>query len=162
MGQSFEICELQRPALVGGKLADGGAADGLPLFSGGGGLDVVGAGWPLRDLFEASNLRTRRRTPGTQTVDRAAPRRDQEPGENLAAPRIEGRRRAPGEEEDLLEDFFGLAAVTEDPPREAEQPSRVAVVELGESRRVVFASVADAAGVGYRPCEVCRPRDDAA
>jgi O-6-methylguanine DNA methyltransferase len=32
----------------------------------------------------------------------------------------------------------------------------------GEDRRVVFASVADAAGVGYRPCQVCRPRDDAA
>jgi O-6-methylguanine DNA methyltransferase len=33
---------------------------------------------------------------------------------------------------------------------------------IGEARRVVFASVADAADVGYRPCEVCRPRDDAA
>lgn len=31
-----------------------------------------------------------------------------------------------------------------------------------EHQRVVFASVADAAGVGYRPCQVCRPRDDAA
>jgi methylphosphotriester-DNA--protein-cysteine methyltransferase len=27
---------------------------------------------------------------------------------------------------------------------------------------VVFASVADAAGVGYRACKVCRPRDAAA
>lgn len=33
---------------------------------------------------------------------------------------------------------------------------------IGEDRRVVFASVADAAGVGYRPCRVCRPRDHAA
>jgi O-6-methylguanine DNA methyltransferase len=33
---------------------------------------------------------------------------------------------------------------------------------IGENRRVVFASVADAAGVGYRPCQDCRPRDDAA
>jgi O-6-methylguanine DNA methyltransferase len=33
---------------------------------------------------------------------------------------------------------------------------------IGEDRRVVFASVADAAGVGYRPCTVCRPRDHAA
>jgi O-6-methylguanine DNA methyltransferase len=32
---------------------------------------------------------------------------------------------------------------------------------IGEDRRVVFASVADASGVGYRPCQVCRPRDDA-
>jgi methylated-DNA-[protein]-cysteine S-methyltransferase len=32
---------------------------------------------------------------------------------------------------------------------------------IGEDRRVVFASVADAAGVGYRPCRVCRPRDPA-
>jgi O-6-methylguanine DNA methyltransferase len=31
----------------------------------------------------------------------------------------------------------------------------------GENRHVVFASVADAASVGYRPCPVCRPRDDA-
>ena len=30
----------------------------------------------------------------------------------------------------------------------------------GEDRRVVFASVADAAGVGYRACQVCRPADD--
>ncbi len=29
---------------------------------------------------------------------------------------------------------------------------------IGEDRRVVFASVADAASVGYRPCKVCRPR----
>jgi O-6-methylguanine DNA methyltransferase len=28
---------------------------------------------------------------------------------------------------------------------------------LSEDRRIVFASVADAAGVGYRPCRVCRP-----
>lgn len=33
---------------------------------------------------------------------------------------------------------------------------------LGEHGRVVFASVADAASVGYRPCTVCRPRDPAA
>ena len=33
---------------------------------------------------------------------------------------------------------------------------------IGEDRRVVFASVADAAGVGYRPCKVCRPGDQAA
>jgi methylated-DNA-[protein]-cysteine S-methyltransferase len=33
---------------------------------------------------------------------------------------------------------------------------------IDESRRVVFASVADAAGLGYRPCAVCQPRDDAA
>jgi methylated-DNA-[protein]-cysteine S-methyltransferase len=33
---------------------------------------------------------------------------------------------------------------------------------VGEHGRVVFASVADAAGVGYRPCKVCRPRDEAA
>jgi len=33
---------------------------------------------------------------------------------------------------------------------------------IGENGRVVFASVADAAGVGYRPCKVCRPRDAAA
>jgi methylphosphotriester-DNA--protein-cysteine methyltransferase len=26
----------------------------------------------------------------------------------------------------------------------------------------VFASVADAVSVGYRPCKVCRPRDQAA
>ena len=30
---------------------------------------------------------------------------------------------------------------------------------IGEHGRVVFASVADAAGVGYRPCKVCKPRD---
>jgi methylated-DNA-[protein]-cysteine S-methyltransferase len=30
-----------------------------------------------------------------------------------------------------------------------------------DDHRVVFASVADAAGVGYRPCKVCRPRDAA-
>jgi O-6-methylguanine DNA methyltransferase len=28
---------------------------------------------------------------------------------------------------------------------------------LPEERRIVFASVADAASVGYRPCRVCRP-----
>jgi len=28
---------------------------------------------------------------------------------------------------------------------------------VGEANRVVFASVADAASVGYRPCRVCRP-----
>ncbi|PYO16510.1 MAG: hypothetical protein DMD31_02500 [Gemmatimonadetes bacterium] len=28
---------------------------------------------------------------------------------------------------------------------------------MGEANRVVFASVADAASVGYRPCRVCRP-----
>jgi len=33
---------------------------------------------------------------------------------------------------------------------------------IGEHARVVFASVADAASVGYRPCKVCRPRDHAA
>jgi O-6-methylguanine DNA methyltransferase len=33
---------------------------------------------------------------------------------------------------------------------------------LGEDRRVVFASVADAASVGYRPCPVCRPCDPGA
>jgi O-6-methylguanine DNA methyltransferase len=33
---------------------------------------------------------------------------------------------------------------------------------IGENGRIVFASVADAADVGYRPCQVCRPRDDAA
>ena len=32
---------------------------------------------------------------------------------------------------------------------------------IAEHRRVVFASVADAAGVGYRPCRVCHPRDGA-
>ena len=32
---------------------------------------------------------------------------------------------------------------------------------VGENRRVVFATVGDAASVGYRPCEVCRPGDDA-
>ena len=31
----------------------------------------------------------------------------------------------------------------------------------GEHRRVVFASVADAVSVGYRPCRTCRPRDAA-
>ena len=30
---------------------------------------------------------------------------------------------------------------------------------IGEDRRVAFASVADARSVGYRPCQVCRPRD---
>jgi O-6-methylguanine DNA methyltransferase len=33
---------------------------------------------------------------------------------------------------------------------------------IGENGRVVFASIADAVGVGYRPCKVCRPRDHAA
>jgi methylated-DNA-[protein]-cysteine S-methyltransferase len=33
---------------------------------------------------------------------------------------------------------------------------------IAENGRVVFASVADAVGVGYRPCKVCRPRDQAA
>jgi methylated-DNA-[protein]-cysteine S-methyltransferase len=33
---------------------------------------------------------------------------------------------------------------------------------IGEMGRVVFASVADAATVGYRPCKVCKPRDVAA
>jgi methylated-DNA-[protein]-cysteine S-methyltransferase len=33
---------------------------------------------------------------------------------------------------------------------------------IGENGRIVFASVADAAGVGYRPCKVCKPRDAAA
>ena len=33
---------------------------------------------------------------------------------------------------------------------------------IGENGRVVFASVADAAGVGYRPCKVCKPQDAAA
>jgi O-6-methylguanine DNA methyltransferase len=33
---------------------------------------------------------------------------------------------------------------------------------IGEHGRVVFAAVADAASVGYRPCKVCRPRDPAA
>jgi O-6-methylguanine DNA methyltransferase len=33
---------------------------------------------------------------------------------------------------------------------------------ISEHGRVVFASVADAASVGYRPCQVCRPRDPAA
>jgi methylated-DNA-[protein]-cysteine S-methyltransferase len=33
---------------------------------------------------------------------------------------------------------------------------------IRDDGRVVFASVADAAGVGYRPCKVCRPRDHAA
>ena len=33
---------------------------------------------------------------------------------------------------------------------------------IGEHGRVVFASVADAVSVGYRPCKVCRPRDRAA
>jgi O-6-methylguanine DNA methyltransferase len=28
---------------------------------------------------------------------------------------------------------------------------------IGESRRIVFASIADAKSVGYRPCHVCRP-----
>lgn len=28
---------------------------------------------------------------------------------------------------------------------------------IGEAHRIVFASVADAASVGYRPCRVCRP-----
>ena len=28
---------------------------------------------------------------------------------------------------------------------------------IGESRRIVFASIADATSVGYRPCRVCRP-----
>jgi O-6-methylguanine DNA methyltransferase len=30
---------------------------------------------------------------------------------------------------------------------------------VGEEQRVVFASVADAVGVGYRACHLCRPRD---
>jgi O-6-methylguanine DNA methyltransferase len=29
---------------------------------------------------------------------------------------------------------------------------------MGEDRRIVFASVPDAVSVGYRPCQVCRPR----
>jgi O-6-methylguanine DNA methyltransferase len=33
---------------------------------------------------------------------------------------------------------------------------------IGEHGRVVFASVADAVTVGYRPCRVCQPRDAAA
>ena len=33
---------------------------------------------------------------------------------------------------------------------------------IGEDGRVVFASIADAVSVGYRPCKVCRPRDHAA
>ena len=33
---------------------------------------------------------------------------------------------------------------------------------IGENGRVVFASVSDAGGVGYRPCKVCKPRDAAA
>jgi len=33
---------------------------------------------------------------------------------------------------------------------------------IAEHGRVVFASVADAASVGYRPCKVCRPGDAAA
>lgn len=33
---------------------------------------------------------------------------------------------------------------------------------IAEHRRVVFASVADAAGVGYRPCQFCHPRDGTA
>jgi methylated-DNA-[protein]-cysteine S-methyltransferase len=33
---------------------------------------------------------------------------------------------------------------------------------IAEEGRVVFASIADAVGVGYRPCTVCRPRDPAA
>jgi methylated-DNA-[protein]-cysteine S-methyltransferase len=33
---------------------------------------------------------------------------------------------------------------------------------IQENGRVVFASVADATGVGYRPCKVCKPRDAAA
>jgi O-6-methylguanine DNA methyltransferase len=33
---------------------------------------------------------------------------------------------------------------------------------ITEDRRIVFASVGDAAGVGYRACQICRPRDDAA
>jgi methylated-DNA-[protein]-cysteine S-methyltransferase len=33
---------------------------------------------------------------------------------------------------------------------------------IAEPGRLVFASVADAAGVGYRPCKVCRPHDHAA
>jgi O-6-methylguanine DNA methyltransferase len=32
---------------------------------------------------------------------------------------------------------------------------------LGENAEVVFASVADAVSVGYRPCKVCRPSDHA-
>lgn len=30
---------------------------------------------------------------------------------------------------------------------------------VAENNRVIFASVADAAGVGYRPCKICKPRD---
>jgi Metal binding domain of Ada len=33
---------------------------------------------------------------------------------------------------------------------------------VAEAARVVFASVADAASVGYRPCPACRPRDHVA
>jgi O-6-methylguanine DNA methyltransferase len=33
---------------------------------------------------------------------------------------------------------------------------------IGEHGRVVFASIADAASVGYRPCRACRPRDPVA
>ncbi len=32
---------------------------------------------------------------------------------------------------------------------------------VGEANRIVFASVADAASVGYRPCRVCRPPAEA-
>jgi O-6-methylguanine DNA methyltransferase len=31
---------------------------------------------------------------------------------------------------------------------------------IGDDRRVAFASVADARSVGYRPCRVCRPREE--
>jgi hypothetical protein len=31
------------------------------------------------------------------------------------------------------------------------------LARVGETRRVVFASVSDARSVGYRPCSVCRP-----
>jgi methylphosphotriester-DNA--protein-cysteine methyltransferase len=32
-------------------------------------------------------------------------------------------------------------------------------MRMREDNRVVFASVADARSVGYRPCKVCRPSD---
>ena len=108
----------------------------LPLSSRGLGLDVVRGGRALGYLFEAPDLRTRGGASRPQAVDRAAARGDEEPGEDLAARRVEGRGRTPREEEHLLEDFLRLAAIAQDAAGEGQEPPGVPVVELGERVRV--------------------------
>jgi hypothetical protein len=106
--QSFEVSELQCPALLLRKLAQGrpdkGAFLGLYCFRG---CVANVFAWYLRCLRGQLQTRTR----GPQTIERPAARDCDHPGKRATARLIKVTGPAPNLEEDLLQTVFGLLTV---------------------------------------------------